>query len=72
MEACPPGEAYDHEYRTLLEEGNAVDDGKISCIFRCNAVDAEGTEITKALKNVYGGKYRFRYSYAWSSKWVVV
>lgn len=58
LEACPPGEACDHEYQTLLEEGNAV--------------DAEGIEITKALKNVFGGKYRFRYSYAWSSKWVVV
>lgn len=42
----------------------ALKDGK--------AVDAEGLEITKELKKLYGYKYRFRYSYAWNSTWVIV
>lgn len=36
------------------------------------AVDAEGVEITKELKRLYGYKYLFRYSYAWNSTWVIV
>ena len=39
------------------------------------AIDNEGMELTRELKNLYGDKYRFRYSYAWrhgEGDWIVV
>ena len=39
------------------------------------AIDNEGVELTKELANLYGGKYRFRYSFAWrhnDGDWIVV
>jgi hypothetical protein len=39
------------------------------------AIDNEGIELTRELKNLYGDKYRFRYSYAWRYRdgdWIVV
>ncbi len=40
-----------------------------------NAIDYEGVELTKALKTLYGDKYRFRYAFAWrhnDGDWIVV
>ena len=39
------------------------------------AIDAEGIELTRELKQLFGDKYRFRYSFAWRcgpKDWVVV
>ena len=39
------------------------------------AIDDEGVVLARELKKLYGGKYRFRYSFAWrhgSKDWVVV
>ena len=39
------------------------------------AIDDEGIDLTRELKELYGDKYRFRYSFAWRfdpKDWVVV
>ena len=39
------------------------------------AIDNEGMGLARELKNLYGDKYRFRYSYAWrhgKGDWIVV
>lgn len=54
--------------------------GEISDLEECatkeeRAIDDEGVELTKALKSLYGDKYRFRYSFAWrynDGDWIVV